>query len=57
MQVTKKKIIVLKNSAWSEPDTIYLATIKDHTIYRDTFVMSYDKFKYASFRILRLVKL
>lgn len=56
MQVTKKKIIVLKNSTWSEPDTIYLATIEDHTIYRDTFVMSYDKFKYTSFRIIKINK-
>lgn len=57
MQVTKKKIIISKNVAWSEPDNFYLASIEYHTIYYNTFVMSYDKFIYASFRVLRLVKL
>lgn len=57
MQVTKKKIIVLKNIAWSEPDSVYLRSIEDYTIYYNTFVMSYDKFRHASFRVLKLVKL
>ena len=56
MQITKKISIIAKNFSWAEPDMEIGIELYEYDNALYTYVYSFSRFNYASFRILRLCK-